>query len=344
MPQRNKTAKPRPDRQKKLCLFFAPSVIRFLFKKYPICIDKLPVFCYNMFTMHPEVSNMNTSPIPSATAMKYKNARYSLLFIVVLSVVNLFTIVLGEFYFLFSAWVPQQLMVAGYLLAEETGLQSWIWIFGFIGLLTILPYFLCWLFSGKHVGWMIGALAIFAVDSLIFLFDFILYIIDGDFTLLTNLVFRIAAVVLLILGVRYGLQLKKERQAEAIPTAAQADAVFGAADAAADMAANGMYAPTDDAVTRRITVSRSKSFVGMAVAMRIYVNDTEVCRLKNGETQTFSAPCAPFVLGAMFTGGGAAGKTEIQAGSADLHYQASISPGLTVNSILLTPVNDSPNK
>ncbi len=283
---------------------------------------------------------MNNSPIPSANNIRYKNARMSLLLIVILSAANLFSTVLAQVYFLFSAYLPQLMITIGYLLSEEYGETAYIWVAGIIGLIFIIPYLLCWIFSKKHVGWMVGALVFFSLDSLIFLVDLISLLGQGDFSMIIDLVIRIWALVSLILGVKYGFQMKKEEQAAAIPTAAQADAVFGAPVNAFDtdnrFAAD---AAAPSGMTRRITVSRKKAFVGMAVAMRIFVNDREVCCLKNGESQSFSAPCEAFVLGGIFGTSGGAGKTEVPAGESDASYQASVHTGMTVSEIIFTPAD-----
>lgn len=285
---------------------------------------------------------MNNSVIPSANNMRYKSARISLLIIVILSTVNLFSTVLAEVYFLFSAYLPQLLITVGYLLFEESGDSIYLWVSGIIGLIVIIPYLLCWIFSKKHVGWMVGALVFFSLDSLIFLVDLVSLLGQGDFTMIFDLVIRVWAIAALIMGVKYGLEVRKEEQNAAIPTAAQADAVLGTVENSFDMN-NGFGAGTvyPSGMTRQITVTRKKCFVGMALAMRIYVNDKEVCRLKNGETQSFSAPCEPFTLGAMFSAGSAAGKTDVPAGDANASYQANVSAGFTLNEIYFTPMGTS---
>ena len=266
---------------------------------------------------------MNISTIPSLNNVRYKSARNSLLFIVILSIVNLFTTVLAQFYFVFSAWIPQQMITVGYFLTEQSGSAVWTWVFGIIGAILIVPYVLCLVFSKKHVGWMIGALVYFSLDSLVFLIGFVSLITSGDLSLITNLVFRIAALVLLALGVKYGIQLKKEQDAEAVPTAAQADAILG------DETENAY-----SGVTRQITVARKKAFVGMAMPLPIYVNDQEVCRLKNGETKSFTAPAEAITLAAMFATGGAVGKTAVPAGDSNISYEVSIKSGMMANEIL----------
>ena len=140
----------------------------------------------------------------------YKNARVSLLLIIIFSVVNLFSTVLAETYFLFSAYIPQLLISVGYYLSAETGLQLYTLVGGVMGFILIVPYFICWIFSKKHVGWMIGALAFFAVYSVIFLIDFIGLLAMGDYSMLIDLFIRVCALTSLILGVVYGFRAKRE--------------------------------------------------------------------------------------------------------------------------------------
>lgn len=276
----------------------------------------------------------NTPTFTSINEAKYKNMRISLLLIVIASAVNLFSIILAETYFLFSAYITQLLATIGYSLYLETEMVIFPVLMGVVGLVTIVPYLLCWIFSKKHVGWMIGALVLFSLDSLLFLPDFFAFLLGGDFTMILDLVIRIYALVSLAMGVSYGLKAKKE-------TAAAAEAVPAMADA---MVGNGTdYAPAYHGETfdvqRTVTVARKKSFVGCAVPIVICVNGNEVCRLKNGETQTVTVGSNSFELGARFTNGLGAGNTVVPAGTDALTYQATVKTGMMASQIVLTQTN-----
>lgn len=258
---------------------------------------------------------------------KYKNARVSLLMIVVFSAINLFSISFGEFYFLFSSYFTQLMAVIGVSLAEEFGSTILI-VMCAVGLISVIPYLICWIFSKKHVGWMIGALVLFSVDSVVFLIDFVPAIASGQFFSLIDLLFHIWAIGSLAAGVKYGLNAKKD--AETAESNENADAAFAQID------------NMEDDFPRQITVTRKKSFLGCAVAVSVYVNRKEVCQLKNGETKSFTAPGKSFELGAMFTSGMANGKLTVPAGSGNASFQLSVKSGFTANQILITPMDQTP--
>lgn len=273
----------------------------------------------------------NTPTFTSLNDAKYRNMRISLLLIVIASTVNLFSIILTETYFLFSAYITQLLALVGYSLYLETQMIVYPIVMGVIGLITVVPYLLCFIFSKKHVGWMIGALVIFSLDSLLFLPDFFAFLMQGDVSMILDLAIRIYALVSLAMGVSYGLKAKKE-------TANAADAIPTMGDATVGVGAD--YVPSFDAqvsdVTREVTVTRKKSFVGCAMPIVIYVNGKEVCRLKNGETQTVTVGSNSFELGAKSTNGLCAGSTMVPTGTDALSYQAAIKTGMVANHIVLT--------
>lgn len=222
---------------------------------------------------------------------KYDQGRYSLLLVTILSVVNLFSIVLTDTYYLFSSYITQFLAIEGALWYIETQQVVFPIVFGVIGFVTVIPYFLCFLFSKKRAGWMIAALVLFSLDSVLFLIDFVYLIAMGDLSMLIDLAIRIWVLVSLALGVKYGLRTETseaEMKAEAEATALDYDPEAG--DAFDEMAA----------VTRTLTVARAKSFVGCAMKTLIFVNGKEVESLKNGETKTVQIngkECELFILG-----------------------------------------------
>ena len=274
---------------------------------------------------------MNTTPtFTSINNAKYKNMRMSLLLIVIASTVNLFSIILMERYFLFSAYITQLLATIGYSLYLETEMIVFPIIMGVVGLVTVVPYLLCWIFSKKHVGWMIGALVLFSLDSLLFLPDFLAFLMQGDVTMILDLAIRIYALVSLAMGVSYGLKAKKE-------TANAAEAVPTMVGSITDYVPDGESQIPD--ASRTVTVMRKKSFMGCAVPIVIYANGNELCRLKNGETQTVTVGSAAFELGAMFTNGLGAGNTIVPTGTDELTYQVSIKTGMMASHIVLTQTN-----
>ena len=100
------------------------------------------------------------------------NGRYSLLLIVILTVVNLvMTILDTNTYFLFSASVPYYLVFVG--MGIENGFVDGAWnVKGtltytglVIALVIVAVYLLCWLLSKKRAGWLTAALVLFFVDT-----------------------------------------------------------------------------------------------------------------------------------------------------------------------------------
>lgn len=110
------------------------------------------------------------------------NGRYSLLLIVILTVVNLIMTILDtNTYFLFSASVPYYLVFVG--MGIENGFVDGAWnVKGtltytglVIALVIVAVYLLCWLLSKKRAGWLTAALVLFIVDT-VALVDFLLHI------------------------------------------------------------------------------------------------------------------------------------------------------------------------
>lgn len=110
------------------------------------------------------------------------NGRYSLLLIVILTVVNLIMTILDtNTYFLFSASVPYYLVFVG--MGIENGFVDGAWnVKGtltytglVIALVIVAVYLLCWLLSKKRAGWLTAALVLFIIDT-VALVDFLLHI------------------------------------------------------------------------------------------------------------------------------------------------------------------------
>ena len=100
------------------------------------------------------------------------NGRYSLLLIVILTVVNLIMTILDtNTYFLFSASVPYYLVFVG--MGIENGFVDGAWnVKGtltytglVIALVIVAVYLLCWLLSKERAGWLTAALVLFIVDT-----------------------------------------------------------------------------------------------------------------------------------------------------------------------------------
>ena len=113
---------------------------------------------------------------------KLSTARYALLLIQILTVVNLVMLLLdtGSF-FLFSASVPYYLTLLA--MAMDNGFSSGVWVAGnytytalAVSVVILAMYFLCWLRGKDRTGWLTGALVLFGLDSLaLILLSYLLY-------------------------------------------------------------------------------------------------------------------------------------------------------------------------
>ncbi len=96
--------------------------------------------------------------------------RYSLLLIVILTVVNLIMTILDtNTYFLFSASVPYYLVFVGMartVCGRRLECQGNAHLHGLvIALVIVAVYLLCWLLSKKRAGWLTAALVLFIIDT-----------------------------------------------------------------------------------------------------------------------------------------------------------------------------------
>ncbi len=282
---------------------------------------------------------MNHSTIASPNRAKYNNARINLLLVVIFSVFNLVLLLAAGRYFLFSSYFPQIMISIGNVLYEETSEFLFIILFGVIGLASIVPYLLCWIFSKKHVGCMIGALVLFSLDTLLLLIDFVSLLVEGEVLGIFDVVFHAAIIVYLVFGVKYGIQMNKEAK-ETVPAndtpVSTSESLFETGDAPAS------------GIQRELTVTRSKAFTGCAIPVVCYVNGKEVCRLKNGETQTFPVPSETFELGATLSSGLGAGTVTVQPGTSALTFSARVKTGFAMSKVELTqiqsPISESQNQ
>lgn len=134
---------------------------------------------------------------------QYNNARRNLLVMILLTLVNLVLPAVGSgTMLLFSATVPYLAVAFGVAFEDPVLLAIAV----IIAAVILIVYFLCWLFSKKHFGWMIAALVFFALDTLS-LVGF--YLLAGDFSGILDLIIHILVLYRLIVGVRSGAQLRK---------------------------------------------------------------------------------------------------------------------------------------
>ena len=136
-----------------------------------------------------------------------------------LTLVNMVLLVLqADVMLLFSATVPYYAVAFGMALGSSSFLGGCICFAAII----LLVYLLCWMFSKKHYGWMIAALVLFVLDSF---FMVRLYLSLEDFSGILDVVIHVWVLYYLVIGVKYGHQLKK--MPEEMPVASEETNFFG---------------------------------------------------------------------------------------------------------------------
>jgi len=122
---------------------------------------------------------------------------------IALTLVNIVLLMRGtDKAYMFSASFPYFLLAVATFL-EDTLILA---VCGTVAGISLLLYFLCWLFSKNHRGWMVAALIFFIFDIL-FLFGF--YAFVESFPDIFDILVHIWVLYYLIIGVKYGAQLKK---------------------------------------------------------------------------------------------------------------------------------------
>lgn len=172
--------------------------------------------------------NQNTPPVNVKTPreiaqQKYNTARVDLLVMIGLTVLNVVLAFTGsDSMMLFSAIVPYVAAVTAAGFAYElTSIPTFNPIIVpliAIVVVSIAAYFICWIFSKKHFGFMIAALCMFIIDTVAVV---LLYM--GDFSSgILDLAIHAIVLFYLINGVVSGIKLRKmpeETAEEPIPVA-----------------------------------------------------------------------------------------------------------------------------
>lgn len=262
-----------------------------------------------------------TTLLPSSG--KYKNARISLLIVLLLSVVNVLAM-FADTYFLFSAHIALVIANVGLILKLETGENVYLIVGIVISLITLIPYLISWIFSKKRVGWLIASLVLFVIDTIVLAIEIPTYLSFGDFSIFIDLIVHIIVIYELFVGVQAGFAMKKE----AIE-AAQAEE-----DTSSPFDLDAELVPESEA-TREITVRRKKAFVGCAILLIIYVNGMEVCQLKNGQSEKLVVPASTFELGVALKNGFAVNKLTVESGSDPLAYTVKVKAGFASSSVVI---------
>ena len=153
--------------------------------------------------------------------MHYNSARGNMLLAIIFTVVNsLLACIGGNMYFLFSITFPYAMVSEGafwtglmgtpeqyaeYGYTEADMMPMWFLAVMIVPALVALGvYLLCWIFSKKHVGWMIAATVAFVLDTL-----FLIVWYGVDVTMLLDYLFHGWALFLFIRGCIAHFKLKE---------------------------------------------------------------------------------------------------------------------------------------
>lgn len=143
---------------------------------------------------------------------KYRTARNNLLLMLILTIINIILYVVGsDTMMLFSATVPY----FGIIIGSVSGNQAFLIFCICIAAAILITYLLCWILSKDHYGWMIVALVLFIIDTLAMIG---LYMMAGEISGILDVVIHAWVLYYLIIGVRYGKQLKEMPEEPANPS------------------------------------------------------------------------------------------------------------------------------
>ena len=161
---------------------------------------------------------------------QYQAGRGNLLLVVIFTLINVILISFGqETYFLFSATLPYVIAVFGAIFCgmmpdeyyddsdayRQMFESSKIYIFVAVAVAIIALYFICFLLSGKRVGFLIAALTMFSLDTVFMLFFY-------GFSMILDIFFHAWVLFYLIRGVSAHFKLKKMPE-DSTPDVPEAD-------------------------------------------------------------------------------------------------------------------------
>lgn len=126
-----------------------------------------------LFSKKPQ---QNISPVT-----KYNNARSQILIALIFTLINIALVFLnnGDSYFLFSIYVPYFMIFISYYLCGMMPAdyydvtdrfflpKSFFAVVCVIAAVILIVYLLCYIFSKKHIGWMIAALVLVSIDTVL---------------------------------------------------------------------------------------------------------------------------------------------------------------------------------
>lgn len=219
--------------------------------------------------------NFDKKPLRAIAQHKYNTARMNLLLVIAITAINVILIAAQtDTYLLFSASVPYIVSFIGVSVYAETGIIASLFIFAAIALVLTVPYLVCWIFSKKNYAWMIAALVYFCLDTVC-----MLYLFFGELSAILDVVFHAWILYYLIIGVKYGHQLKTLPEDEIVAPNAEADGdnIFFSETQTAE----STFSPDDSPILRtaqseeKIKVYAETSVSGHTITYRKYGKNLE---------------------------------------------------------------------
>ena len=203
---------------------------------------------------------------PNTLERSLKSARSTLLGVIAFTVVNMvLALTASDSYFLFSAVVPYVLTLWGaifcglYPAEYYQGEGAYVQIFDkpvfavflVLALLVLALFFVSWLLSKKHSGWLIAALVFFVLDTVA-----MFAILGLQFNTVLDIVFHIWVIFSLSMGIRASVKMKQTPPV----TAASFETV--PVEEAGEEAADALQTPSDSRALRAADMgARARVFV-----------------------------------------------------------------------------------
>ena len=211
----------------------------------------------------------------SLAVRRYRTARGSLLAMILITVLNTVMSATGNYesYYVFCDYLAYYCGVYGRVFYEQSGEMLYLILGCAAVALILLPLLLGWIFSKKRRGWMIAALVMVALDTLLIVADAIGY---QDISYLLSIAFHVWLIVEMVLAIRAGKQAIAEMNApKPVPDAEFHDASTGEQP---DTPALGMpqeekkYRVLVEAMygSRTIQVRRSYGLTELVINGRLY--------------------------------------------------------------------------
>lgn len=131
----------------------------------------------------------------------FKKARSNFVLAVAFTLANLILIYLdASFYFPFSIYTPLSFLMNGKFEALYNGDNLYLIVSVIIALVILALFFLCWLISGKKRVFILIALILFGIDSVIMLIDAISVLDTLDASFLIDIAFHAWVLYFLVMG------------------------------------------------------------------------------------------------------------------------------------------------